>query len=94
MPRKKVQSSKSSVQSSELVIQFVGRRHETDKITGETKLVIREAPTRRKNGSRIFDLPSDTVQKKGFTHPDAEKLIQLYPKDFKIKTLKGRKVSK
>jgi hypothetical protein len=75
-----------------LVILFVGRRREIDKTTGETKLVIREAPTRRVNGAHVFDLPSDTDQKKGFTHPDAEKLLRLYPKDFKIKTPKGKKV--
>lgn len=74
-----------------LVIQFVGKRRELDKRTGKQKLVIREAPTQLINGQRIFDLPSDEIQKKGFSHPDAERLLQLYPKDFKVKNPKGKK---
>ena len=91
MPRKK-KVVKSADQT--LTIQFVGRRREIDKRTGKEKLIVREAPTKRVNGQRVFDLPSDEDQKKGFSHPDAELLLRLYPKDFKIKSPKGKKVNK
>lgn len=79
-------------QEKPLKIQFVGKRREIDKRTGKEKLVLREAPERRVNGQKVFDLPPDAEQKKGFTHPDAERLVQLYPNDFKKKLSKGRKV--
>jgi len=88
MPRKK----KAAESAETLIIQFVGKRREIDKKTGKEKLVIREAPTRRVNGQSVFDLPADADQKKGFSHPDAELLLAFYPKDFKKKFPKGRKV--
>lgn len=89
--KNKVQSSKSQVPGSELVICFVGRRREIDKKTGKEKLVIREAPERRVNGQKVFDLPPSDEQKKGFTHPDAALLLRLYKNDFKKKRSKGNK---
>lgn len=92
MAGKKVQSSKLKVQSSEIVIQFVGKRREIDKKTGREKLVLREAPTVRVNGNKTFNLPPDEEQKKGFTHEEAKLLLKLYRQDFKIKSPKGKKV--
>lgn len=90
MAKGKRQKAKVENPKPELVICFVGKRREIDKRTGKEKLVLREAPARRVNGQRIFDLPSDSDQKKGFTHPDAELLLRLYPQDFKKKTPKGK----
>lgn len=81
----------SAAADQTLTIQFVGKRREIDKKTGKEKLVLREAPTVRVNGQKVFELPSDDDQKKGFTHRDAKLLVQLYPKDFKIKSPKGKK---
>lgn len=75
--------------SDEPEIQFIGRWRQFNKETGEFELVYREAPTRRRNGARVIELPSSTEQKKGFTHPDAEFLLTAYPRDYKRKKLKG-----
>lgn len=72
---------KKKDEPTELVIQFVGRNE-----SGE----LAEAPTRRVNGKKTIDLPSDEVQKKGFSHDDAQFLLNNYPKEFKVKTAKGK----
>src|SRR6185369_4025319 len=73
------------------VIQFVGKREQLNKETGKAETVYREAPTRRRNGSRVIDLLSSTEQRKGFTHPDAEFLLTVYSRDYKLKVKKGEK---
>ncbi len=82
-----MKNPKSEVRSpkSDLEIQFVGKRRVKE------KTVLAEAPTERRNGQQVFSLPSHDEQIKGFTHPDAERLLSLYPKDFKKKTRKGKK---
>jgi hypothetical protein len=75
----------------EIVIQFVGKRKVLNKETGIEETVYREAPTLRRNGARVIELPSSTEQRKGFTHPDAEFLLTAYPKVFKRKRSKGEK---
>ena len=75
---------------SSLVIKYVGLRQRIDPKTGKSRLVLANAPTVRINGNRTIDLPSDAVQKRGFTHKDAEFLLKAYPKEFKRKVSKGK----
>lgn len=88
MPRKK---KVKQTADPNLIIQFVGKRRTIDKKTGKIKLVATEAPTFRKNGQKVFKLPSHENQIKGFTHPDAGKLLSLYRREFKKKVSKGKK---
>lgn len=74
----------------EIIIQFVGKRKAVDPKTGKEKIVAAEAPVRRVNGSIIFILPSDEIQKKGFTHKNADFLLKHYPREFKLKKAKGK----
>ena len=90
MNKKKINRKKTTVVDSELVIQFVGKTQVLDKETGKSKTVLAEAPTQRIQCRRVIDLPSSDEQKKGFTHPDAEFLLAVYPKDFKKVVKKGK----
>ena len=76
--------------TKEIVIQYVGKRKIIDAKTGKKKLVPAEAPVRRVNGSMVFILPSDEIQKSGFSHRNADFLLKHYPRDFKVKTSKGK----
>lgn len=89
--RIKSPNSPLSTPDSPLVIQFVGKHKVLNKETGLEETVTRKAPTRRRNGARLIELPGSTEQKSGFTHPDAEFLLTAYPKDFKRKKSKGDK---
>ncbi|HEX8289826.1 MAG TPA: hypothetical protein VF556_17725 [Pyrinomonadaceae bacterium] len=72
------------------VIRFVGKRKRIDPKTGRERLVLAVATRQRLNGNRVIELPSDAVQKRGFTHMDAEFLLKTYPKEFKKKVTKGK----
>lgn len=89
--KKKIPKTKVQKPKPELVIQFVGKRRTIDKKTGKIKLVLGEAPAQRRNGQRVFDLPSHDDQVKGFTHEAASELLALYPGEFKKKVTKGKK---
>jgi hypothetical protein len=75
----------------ENIIQFIGKKEQLNKETGEIETVYREASTARRNGGRLIELPPATEQRKGFTHPDAEFLLTAYPREFKRKKSKGEK---
>lgn len=92
--RKKAEPALQEIENPEssdgaIVIRFVGKKPQLNKETGKVEIVYREAPTKRRNGGRIIELPSSTEQRKGFTHPDAEFLLTAYPSEFKRKKSKG-----
>jgi len=73
-------------------IQFVGksRRYNAEKNVTETiPTPIDEIAIQRRDGYRVYDLPAGEIQKAGFWHKDASKLIRAFRDQFKRPVAKG-----
>ncbi len=63
---------------------FVGRREIKNAETGLFESQFKDdAPTRISDGETVIRLPELEMQKAGFYHKDAPRLIALFPNDYK-----------
>lgn len=71
-------------------IQWVGKRTRLDKETGKPKVVARDMPEFVPDGNEIIKLPKPDSQMR-FYHEEKDRLITLFPEDFKPIVDKGGK---